>query len=124
MIMQYKLLGATGLRVSELCLGAMTFGEDWDWGANEETSRAIFEAFAQAGGNFIDTANIYTNGTSEKILGEFITSDRERFVVATKYSSFLQMGDKAGNFNVRGNHYKNMMQSLEGSLIVVFTEPC
>lgn len=82
--MQYKLLGNSGLRVPELCLGAMTFGEEWDWGANKETSRSIFEAFAEAGGNFIDTANIYTNGTSEKMLGEFVESERDRFVIATK----------------------------------------
>lgn len=91
--MQYKLLGATGLRVSELCLGAMTFGEDWDWGANEETSRAIFEAFAEAGGNFIDTANIYTNGTSEKMLGEFVGSERDQFVIATKYTMMTNSND-------------------------------
>jgi aryl-alcohol dehydrogenase-like predicted oxidoreductase len=77
--MQYKLLGNTGLRVSELCLGAMTFGEDWDWGANRETSQAIFEAFAEAGGNFIDTANVYTNGTSEKVRSEFVGSERDRY---------------------------------------------
>jgi aryl-alcohol dehydrogenase-like predicted oxidoreductase len=76
--MQYKLLGNTGLRVSELCLGAMTFGEDWDWGANRETSQEIFEAFAEAGGNFIDTANVYTNGTSEKMLSEFVGAERDR----------------------------------------------
>ena len=68
--MKYKLLGKSGLKVSELCLGTMGFGEDWKWGANYETSKKIFEKFADAGGNFIDTANIYTNGTSEKFLGD------------------------------------------------------
>jgi aryl-alcohol dehydrogenase-like predicted oxidoreductase len=85
--MKYKLLGRSGLRVSELCLGAMTFGEDWGWGASKEESKKIFEKFAEAGGNFIDTANIYTNGTSEKFCGEFIASDREYWVLATKYTS-------------------------------------
>lgn len=114
--MRYKLLGKSGLRVSELCLGTMTFGEDWGWGASIDESRQIFDAFVQAGGNFIDTANGYTDGSSEKIVGDFIASDRERFVVATKYSFPLQMSDKAGNPNGSGNHRKNMMQSLEGSL--------
>ncbi len=69
--MKYKLLGKSGLRVSELCLGAMTFGEDWGWGASKDESRAVFEAFASAGGNFLDTANMYTNGSSETITGRF-----------------------------------------------------
>lgn len=114
--MRYKLLGKSGLRVSELCLGTMTFGEDWGWGASKDESRQIFDAFVQAGGNFIDTANGYTDGSSEKIVGDFIAADRERFVVATKYSFPLQMNDKAGNPNASGNHRKNMMQSIEGSL--------
>ena len=80
--MRYKLLGRSGLRVSELCLGTMTFGEDWGWGASKDVSCKIFESFAAAGGNFIDTACNYTNGTSEKFVGEFIHADRDRFVVA------------------------------------------
>jgi aryl-alcohol dehydrogenase-like predicted oxidoreductase len=113
--MRYKLLGKSGLRVSELCLGTMTFGEDWGWGAPKDTSRQIFDTFVEAGGNFIDTANLYTNGSSEKIVGELIASDRDRFVVATKYSLSSQwQGDK--NPNGGGNHRKNMMRSLEGSL--------
>jgi aryl-alcohol dehydrogenase-like predicted oxidoreductase len=114
--MQYKLLGKSGLRVSELCLGTMTFGEDWGWGASKDESRQIFDAFVQAGGNFIDTANGYTDGSSEKIVGDFIAANRQRFVLATKYSFPLEMNDKAGNPNGSGNHRKNMMQSLEGSL--------
>jgi aryl-alcohol dehydrogenase-like predicted oxidoreductase len=115
-IMRYKLLGKSGLRVSELCLGTMTFGEDWGWGASVDESRKIFDTFAQAGGNFIDTANGYTDGSSEKIVGELIANDRERFVVATKYSFPLRMGEKKGDPNASGNHRKNLMQSLEGSL--------
>lgn len=63
--MRYKLLGRSGLRVSELCLGTMTFGEDWGWGASRDESKAQYDAFTEAGGNFIDTANLYTNGSSE-----------------------------------------------------------
>jgi len=110
--MRYKLLGKSGLRVSELCLGTMTFGEDWGWGATKEESRAMFEAFAKAGGNFVDTANLYTNGTSEKYVGEFIAPDREHIVLATKYSLRLRYDDP----NAGGNHRKNMVQSLNASL--------
>ncbi|MBW4572626.1 MAG: aldo/keto reductase [Tolypothrix carrinoi HA7290-LM1] len=110
--MRYKLLGNSGLRVSELCLGAMTFGTDWGWGADKDTSRQIYEAFRETGGNFIDTANFYTGGTSEKLIGEFISSERDRVVLATKYSS--SMDDD--NPNASGNSRKNMMQSVEASL--------
>jgi aryl-alcohol dehydrogenase-like predicted oxidoreductase len=113
--MRYKLLGNSGLRVSELCLGTMTFGEDWGWGAPKATSHQMFDAFVEAGGNFIDTANLYTNGSSEKIVGELIAAERDRFVVATKYSLSGQwQGDK--NPNSGGNHRKNLIRSLEGSL--------
>ena len=111
--MRYRLLGKTGLRVSELCLGTMTFGEDWGWGASREESRRIFTAFAEAGGNFIDTANLYTNGTSEKFVGEFISGERARFVVATKYTLNTRPDDPNGG----GNHRKNLVQSLEESLV-------
>ncbi len=114
--MRYKLLGKSGLRVSELCLGTMTFGEEWGWGASRDESSQVFDAFVEAGGNFIDTANGYTDGTSEKIVGEFIAKERERFVVATKYSFPLHMNTNKGNPNGSGNHRKSMMQSLEGSL--------
>jgi len=110
--MRYKLLGKSGLRVSEISLGTMTFGEEWGWGANKEESRNIFDDYADAGGNFIDTANRYTEGTSEKYVGEFIADDREDFVVATKYSLY----NKRENVNAGGNHRKNMIQSVEGSL--------
>ncbi len=110
--MQYKLLGNSGLRVSELCLGTMTFGEDWGWGASKDESRNIFERFVEAGGNFIDTSNNYTNGTSERFVGEFIRAERERFVVASKYSLSTRPDDPNGG----GNHRKNMVQALEASL--------
>ena len=110
--MRYKLLGRSGLRVSELCLGTMTFGPEWGWGADREESRRIFDAYAEAGGNFIDTANRYTEGTSERYVGEFVASDRDHFVVATKYTLF----DRHGDPNFSGNHRKNMVRSLEASL--------
>ncbi|MDX2189412.1 MAG: aldo/keto reductase [Bacteroidota bacterium] len=110
--MNYKLLGKSGLRVSELCLGTMTFGTEWGFGADYEDSKSIFDTFVNAGGNFIDTANRYTEGTSEKWLGEFIHQDRDKFVVATKYSLF----DRKSDPNFSGNHRKNMMRSVEGSL--------
>lgn len=110
--MRYKLLGKSGLRVSEMALGTMTFGEDWGWGADKGTSRQLFEAYANAGGNFIDTANRYTNGTSEKYVGELVAADRDHFVLATKYT----LWDRRDDPNFSGNHRKNMMRSVEASL--------
>jgi aryl-alcohol dehydrogenase-like predicted oxidoreductase len=110
--MRYKLLGKSGLRVSELCLGTMTFGEDWGWGSSQEESRKVYDAFLEAGGNFIDTANVYTNGTSENLLGEFMKGHRERIVLATKYTNANPGTDP----NAAGNHRKSMVQALEASL--------
>jgi aryl-alcohol dehydrogenase-like predicted oxidoreductase len=110
--MRYKLLGKSGLRVSELCLGTMTFGEDWGWGSSKDESKQIFEAFVEAGGNFLDTANMYTNGTSEKMVGEFTAKDRGRFVIATKYTFPIREKD----LNSGGNHRKSLVQSVEHSL--------
>jgi aryl-alcohol dehydrogenase-like predicted oxidoreductase len=110
--MRYKLLGKSGLRVSELCLGAMTFGEDWGWGSSKDESRRVLDAFLEAGGNFIDTANVYTNGTSETLLGEFLKGNRDRAVLATKYTNAMPGNDP----NAGGNQRKNMMRSVEASL--------
>jgi aryl-alcohol dehydrogenase-like predicted oxidoreductase len=110
--MQYRLLGNSGLRVSEAALGTMTFGEDWGWGAAKDEARKIYDAFREAGGNFIDTANIYTNGTSESFLGEFMEGHRQSVVMATKYSNSFPGADP----NAAGNQRKNMMQSVEASL--------
>jgi aryl-alcohol dehydrogenase-like predicted oxidoreductase len=110
--MKYRLLGKSGLRVSEICLGTMTFGTEWGWGADKHESKKIFDAYANAGGNFLDTANRYTEGTSERFLGEFIASDRDHFVVATKYT----LKDRDGDPNFAGNHRKNMIRSINESL--------
>lgn len=112
-MMRYKLLGRSGVRVSELCLGTMTFGEDWGWGASKEESKKIFDRFARIGGNFIDTSVNYTAGTSEKFVGEFIHADRDHFVVATKYTL---TDSENTDPNQCGNSRKNMMHTVERSL--------
>ena len=116
--MNYQLLGRSGLRVSDLCLGTMTFGDDWGWGAEKDQARKIYDAFREAGGNFIDTANIYTNGSSEKLVGEFIAGHREEVVVATKYSNAASgfTGQPGTDANAGGNQRKNMVQAVESSL--------
>jgi aryl-alcohol dehydrogenase-like predicted oxidoreductase len=90
----------------------MTFGEDWGGGASKEESKKIFDAYVEAGGNFIDTANHYTNGTSERFVGELVRAERQRFVVATKYTLNGRPEDPNGG----GNHRKSLVQSLEASL--------
>jgi aryl-alcohol dehydrogenase-like predicted oxidoreductase len=110
--MRYTLLGNSGLRVSEVALGTMTFGTDWGWGAPAAESAKQFELFAEAGGTLIDTANKYTNDTSESILGDLLATDREHFVVGTKYSLNVRDGD----LNAGGNHRKSLVQALEASL--------
>lgn len=107
------------MKVSELCLGTMGFGTEAGWGADKQASFQIIEAFANAGGNFLDTANIYKLGTSEKIIGEFISNtDRDYWVIATKYS----LKDNNTNPNASGNNRKNMMRSVEESLKRLQTE--
>ena len=73
-------------RVSELCLGTMTFGMQWKWGSSKAESRKVYDAFRAAGGKFIDTADLYTNGTSERFLGDFMVGHRGQVVLATKYT--------------------------------------
>ncbi len=116
--MRQVLLGTSGLRVSELCLGTMTFGTEWAMGADYESSKSTFECFAEAGGTFIDTANRYHNGMSEKWTGDFIHSDRDHFVLATKYT----LSDRNNDVNFSGNHRKNMMRSVHDSLKRLNTE--
>ncbi len=110
--MRYTLLGRSGLRVSELALGTMTFGEAWGWGASGAECRHLFETYVEAGGNFVDTACNYTDGESEEIVGELVEGSRDRFVVATKYTLTSRRDDP----NAGGNHRKNLVQTLETSL--------
>ena len=109
---RYRLFGGSGLRVSELFLGTMTFGEDWGWGAPPEECRRIFDAYAEAGGNVIDTAVNYTDGASERIVGELLGSQRDHFVVSTKFTLSTDPDDP----NASGSHRKNLVRSLELSL--------
>ncbi|MFD1500803.1 aldo/keto reductase [Streptosporangium lutulentum] len=109
--MRYRLLGRTGLRVSEVFLGAMTFGEE-QIGASPQEARRILDLYGEAGGNLIDTANFYSGGRSETILGELLTGCRDRFVVASKYTVSRDGGDP----NAAGSHRKNLTLSLEASL--------
>ena len=110
--MEYRLLGPTGLRVSELVLGAMTFGHPGGLGPDAAESRRIFDAYAAAGGNAIDTAINYSAGHSEAIVGDLVAAERDRFVVATKYTVTRDAADP----NASGNHRKNLVHSLELSL--------
>ena len=110
--MRYTILGRTGLRVSEVALGTMTFGDAWGWGASADECRRMFDAFVEAGGNFVDTACNYTDGQSEEIVGALVAPERDRFVVATKYTLTARRDDP----NAGGNHRKNLVQTLEASL--------
>ena len=118
--MKYKLLGKSGMRVSEICLGTMMMGVETDSSAGPEESRKILNAFAEKGGNYFDSANeVYQGGLSEQILGEFVNEDRERYVVTTKYTNTLpNMMNPAvkDHPNKAGNHKKSMVQSVENSL--------
>jgi aryl-alcohol dehydrogenase-like predicted oxidoreductase len=108
----YRLLGRSGLRISPLALGTMTFGVDWGWGATDDEARRIFDAYVDRGGNFIDTANSYTNGSSERLLGRFAEGKRDQLVLSTKFTMSTQQGDP----NSGGNHRKSMMRSVDQSL--------
>jgi aryl-alcohol dehydrogenase-like predicted oxidoreductase len=110
----YYTLGHSGLKVSRLALGAMTFGTDWGWGADKTGARQMFDTYLDSGGNFFDTADIYTNGVSETWLGEFIadTRRRDRTVIATKFT----YNAEPGNPNAGGNGRKNILRAVEGSL--------
>jgi aryl-alcohol dehydrogenase-like predicted oxidoreductase len=111
----YITLGKSGLRVSPFCLGAMTFGEDWGWGTSVAESEAILARFRERGGNFIDTANVYTKGHSEKIIGDVLARDpgqRDRLVVATKFFGNLYPGDPNGG----GAGRKGLVSACEQSL--------
>jgi aryl-alcohol dehydrogenase-like predicted oxidoreductase len=114
--MKYKLLGKSGLRVSELCLGCTTFGLNWGpIGSDRAESKRVFETFGQAGGNFLDTSNKYQEGQSEEFLGDFLQGNRDYWVVGTKFS-LIDGGKDGADPNASGNHRKNLLRSLEGSL--------
>jgi aryl-alcohol dehydrogenase-like predicted oxidoreductase len=108
----YRLLGRSGLRVSPLALGAATFGTEWGWGAEQNEARKLFDLYVERGGNFIDTAVTYTEGSSERLLGEFTRDNRESLVLATKYTTLRRPGDP----NSGGSHRKNLFASVETSL--------
>ena len=111
----YVTLGRSGLRVSPLCLGTMTFGEDLGWGSSVEESRTIIDRYVELGGNFIDTANFYTKSHSEKIIGDHVgrhAARRDRLVIATKFSGNLYPGDPNGG----GSSRKSIIAACEGSL--------
>jgi aryl-alcohol dehydrogenase-like predicted oxidoreductase len=109
--MQHMLFGKSGLRVSELCLGTMTFGDDRAMGSSELDSKAIFDTFADAGGTFIDTADHYAEGESERIIGKLISADRDNFILATKWSASRTLG-----LLQSGNSRRNMARAVEASL--------
>lgn len=108
----YRLLGRSGLRVSPLALGTATFGTEWGWGAEQDDARRLFDLYVERGGNFVDTAPTYTNGSSERLLGQFIHGHRDSLVVATKYTTLRSPGDP----NSGGAHRKSLFASVEASL--------
>lgn len=117
-MLRYRLLGPTGLRVSEICLGTMSFGDQWGFGADEATSHQVLDAYAEAGGNFLDTANKYHGGQTEEIVGKWLEGKRDRFVVATKYTLAMDHSDP----NTAGSHRKNLLRSIEDSLARLRTD--
>ena len=114
----YYSLGRSGLRVSRLALGAMTFGTDWGWGSDEAGARAVFDRYLEAGGNFIDTADVYTGGNSERMLGRFVRDAgiRDEVVIATKYTFGGTLSGGKSDPNTGGNQRKNMLRAIDGSL--------
>ena len=111
----YVTLGRSGLRVSPLCLGTMTFGEEWGWGSDVETSEAILSAYLDRGGNFLDTANMYTKGHSEAVIGDYFAKRpgrRDRAVIATKFMAAMHLGDP----NSGGAGRKSIVAACEESL--------
>src|SRR5262245_12356333 len=110
--MKYRLLGNSGRHVAEAAVGTMSSGDDWGWGAAKDEARKVYDALREAAGNFIDTANVYTNGTSESFLAEFMQGHRQSMVIATKYTNAAPGTDP----NAAGNHRKSMRQAVEASL--------
>ena len=111
-VMKMRMFGASGLRVSEICLGAGTFGETSSWGADGDESARIFNEYLDAGGRFVDVANTYAGGRSEELVGELVSGRRDELVIGTKFTALTRPGDP----NSWGNHRKNLRQSLDASL--------
>ena len=112
--MRYQIFGErTGLKVSELALGTGMFGQTWGYGATPEDAKRIIEGFADAGGNFIDTADNYQHGVSETLIGDFLASNRDDFVIASKFTRGASDDPALARL---GNNRKNMVQSVEASL--------
>lgn len=117
-MLRYRLLGPSGLRVSEICLGTMSFGLEWGFGADEPTSHRVLDTFAEAGGTFLDTANKYHGGETETIVGNWLVGKRDKMVVATKYTLAMDHAD----LNSAGNGRKNLQRSVEASLTRLRTD--
>jgi aryl-alcohol dehydrogenase-like predicted oxidoreductase len=109
---EYRLLGRSGLCVSPLALGTMTFGVTGNWGSSDDEARQIFDRYVARGGNFVDTANFYGGGGSERVLAKLLQGRRDNIVISTKYSLTMRPGDP----NASGNQRKNMVRSVEESL--------
>lgn len=124
--MDYVTLGHSGLRVSRLCLGTMTCGEQWGWGSNDAVSAAVLDRYLAAGGNFLDTANIYTKGYSEAFIGDYLAKQtsapsnalRDRLVIATKFMGSMYRNDPNGG----GAGAKSLIAACEQSLRRLKTE--
>jgi aryl-alcohol dehydrogenase-like predicted oxidoreductase len=117
-LLDYRPLGRSGLRVSDLALGTMTFGASTGWGVPPETASELYAAYRDAGGNYLDTANQYAGGESERLVGRLIAGHRDEIVLATKYSNAAPGTDA----NAGGNQRKNMMRSIDESLARLGTD--
>ncbi|MFQ6200282.1 aldo/keto reductase, partial [Streptomyces sp. NPDC000405] len=112
-MLNYRLMGRSGLRVSDVALGTMLFGATSGWGVSAETAKELYDTFRAEGGNYLDTANQYAGGESERIIGGLVAEHREEVVIASKYTN---SAPRNGDANAGGNQRKNMVQSVEGSL--------
>ncbi len=111
--MGYRLLGRSGLRVSDVGLGTMTFGATTGWGVTAETAKELYDTYREAGGNYVDTANQYALGESERVISGLVSGHRDEVVIASKYTN---SAPRNGDANAGGNQRKNMVQSIEGTL--------
>jgi hypothetical protein len=123
---RYTLLGRSGLRVSPIALGTMTFGTEWGWGVEEKSAQRLFDLYVDAGGNFIDTADLYTEGTSEKWLGKFVAARglRERLVIATKYGYNAETGNPTARSSGSARTTSTCITSTRGIASRRWTKSC